>query len=137
MHRKIKGATHLRPITHQIVLLFAHGEMVEWSITAVLKTAVLRGTGGSNPSLSANSKAKSAASQQLVTDLVLYTYKTTIQIVHMTHVGTGAGDSSSDLPWNDNDKDKFRRQKLKNRGLCKLKDYLPLHLGHPLPFNNP
>ena len=30
------------------------GEMVEWSITAVLKTAVLRGTGGSNPSLSAN-----------------------------------------------------------------------------------
>ena len=29
------------------------GEMVEWSITAVLKTAVLRGTGGSNPSLSA------------------------------------------------------------------------------------
>ncbi len=29
------------------------GEMVEWSITAVLKTAVLQGTGGSNPSLSA------------------------------------------------------------------------------------
>ena len=28
--------------------------MVEWSITAVLKTAVPRGTGGSNPSLSAN-----------------------------------------------------------------------------------
>ena len=27
--------------------------MVEWSITAVLKTAVPRGTGGSNPSLSA------------------------------------------------------------------------------------
>ena len=32
------------------------GEMVEWSITAVLKTAVPRGTGGSNPSLSANSR---------------------------------------------------------------------------------
>ena len=32
---------------------FTKGEMVEWSITAVLKTAVLRGTGGSNPSLSA------------------------------------------------------------------------------------
>ena len=29
------------------------GEMVEWSITTVLKTVVLRGTGGSNPSLSA------------------------------------------------------------------------------------
>ena len=33
----------------------SEGEMVEWSITAVLKTAVLRGTGGSNPSLSAES----------------------------------------------------------------------------------
>ncbi len=32
------------------------GEMAEWSIAAVLKTAVLRGTGGSNPSLSANFK---------------------------------------------------------------------------------
>ena len=32
------------------------GEMVEWSITAVLKTAVPRGTGGSNPSLSAKLK---------------------------------------------------------------------------------
>ena len=30
--------------------------MVEWSITAVLKTAVLRGTGGSNPSLSATER---------------------------------------------------------------------------------
>ena len=27
--------------------------MVEWSITPVLKTGVLRGTGGSNPSISA------------------------------------------------------------------------------------
>ena len=30
--------------------------MVEWSITTVLKTVVLRGTGGSNPSLSATCK---------------------------------------------------------------------------------
>ncbi len=29
------------------------GEMAEWSNAAVLKTVVLRGTGGSNPSLSA------------------------------------------------------------------------------------
>ncbi len=29
------------------------GEMAEWSIAAVLKTVVLKGTGGSNPSLSA------------------------------------------------------------------------------------
>ena len=33
------------------------GEMVEWSITVVLKTTVLRGTGGSNPSLSADKSA--------------------------------------------------------------------------------
>lgn len=31
------------------------GEVVEWSITAVLKTVELRGSGGSNPSLSASS----------------------------------------------------------------------------------
>ena len=30
------------------------GEVVEWSITAVLKTVELRGSGGSNPSLSAS-----------------------------------------------------------------------------------
>ena len=30
------------------------GEMAEWSIAAVLKTVELRGSGGSNPSLSAN-----------------------------------------------------------------------------------
>ena len=32
---------------------FAPGEMAEWSIAAVLKTVELRGSGGSNPSLSA------------------------------------------------------------------------------------
>ena len=32
------------------------GEMAEWSIAAVLKTVVLRGTGGSNPSLSAKKR---------------------------------------------------------------------------------
>ena len=30
------------------------GEMAEWSIAAVLKTVELRGSGGSNPSLSAH-----------------------------------------------------------------------------------
>ena len=33
--------------------LFGKGEVVEWSITAVLKTVELKGSGGSNPSLSA------------------------------------------------------------------------------------
>lgn len=40
-------ALNTKPIT------LIEGEMVERSITAVLKTAVPRGTGGSNPSLSA------------------------------------------------------------------------------------
>ena len=35
---------------------FALGEMAEWSIAAVLKTVELRGSGGSNPSLSANDR---------------------------------------------------------------------------------
>ena len=35
---------------------FNHGEMAEWSNAAVLKTVVPKGTGGSNPSLSATSK---------------------------------------------------------------------------------
>ena len=33
------------------------GEVVEWSITAVLKTVELKGSGGSNPSLSATRAA--------------------------------------------------------------------------------
>ena len=32
------------------------GEVAEWSIAAVLKTVELRGSGGSNPSLSANDR---------------------------------------------------------------------------------
>ena len=35
---------------------FVPGEMAEWSIAAVLKTVELRGSGGSNPSLSAKEK---------------------------------------------------------------------------------
>ena len=36
-----------------------HGEMAEWSNAPVLKTGVLQGTGGSNPSLSAQKSCKS------------------------------------------------------------------------------
>lgn len=43
-----------------IKIPFFLGEVVEWSITTVLKTVVLRGTGGSNPSLSANSENRAA-----------------------------------------------------------------------------
>ena len=37
-------------------LIKTEGEMAEWSIAAVLKTVELRGSGGSNPSLSAKKK---------------------------------------------------------------------------------
>ncbi len=36
------------------VIPLSVGEVAEWSIAAVLKTVELRGSGGSNPSLSAN-----------------------------------------------------------------------------------
>ena len=45
------------PVSENL-LKAAFGKVVEWSITAVLKTAVPRGTGGSNPSLSASYKKK-------------------------------------------------------------------------------
>ena len=47
-----KVATFALAFEHKVCLP-DKGEMVEWSITTVLKTVVLRGTGGSNPSLSA------------------------------------------------------------------------------------
>ena len=47
------------------------GKVVEWSITAVLKTAVLRGTGGSNPSLSATN----AENQQIAKQTPSFTPK--------------------------------------------------------------
>ena len=37
---------------------FVPGKLAEWSIAAVLKTVVLQGTGGSNPSLSAEEKQR-------------------------------------------------------------------------------
>ena len=48
-----------------------NGEMVEWSITTVLKTVVLRGTGGSNPSLSATN----AENQQIAKQTPSFTPK--------------------------------------------------------------
>ena len=51
--------------------VFPQGEMVEWSITTVLKTVVPRGTGGSNPSLSATN----AENQQIVKQTPSFTPK--------------------------------------------------------------
>ena len=47
------------------------GEVVEWSITAVLKTVELRGSGGSNPSLS----AINAENQQIIKQTPNFTPK--------------------------------------------------------------
>ena len=41
--------------------------MVEWSITPVLKTGVLRGTGGSNPSLSAHKRKYKSSANKIYT----------------------------------------------------------------------
>ena len=40
------------------------GEMAEWSIAAVLKTVELRGSGGSNPSLSASGELGKLSEKQ-------------------------------------------------------------------------
>ena len=46
--------------------------MAEWSIAAVLKTVVLRGTGGSNPSLSAKRNGKERQANLNVPFLFLF-----------------------------------------------------------------
>ena len=45
--------TFAPPLKNKATLKMSFGEVAEWSIAAVLKTVVLRGTRGSNPCLSA------------------------------------------------------------------------------------
>jgi hypothetical protein len=45
--------TFASPLKNKATLKWSFGEVAEWSIAAVLKTVVLRGTRGSNPCLSA------------------------------------------------------------------------------------
>ena len=49
--------------------------MAEWSNAPVLKTGVLRGTGGSNPSLSAKISVTSCKTTSFA-DFYLYIYRT-------------------------------------------------------------
>ena len=52
--RKTNGRKRTTSWKSKISVIFlSPGEMAEWSIAAVLKTVELRGSGGSNPSLSA------------------------------------------------------------------------------------
>ena len=55
MYELLLGKNILKNIWwfQKLVLLLSFGEVAEWSIAAVLKTVELRGSGGSNPSLSA------------------------------------------------------------------------------------
>ena len=48
------------------------GEMAEWSIAAVLKTVELRGSGGSNPSLSASGELGKPSEAKMSRDVNLY-----------------------------------------------------------------
>ena len=48
------------------------GEVAEWSIAAVLKTVELRGSGGSNPSLSARSRSKKVSRNRYLLFLYLW-----------------------------------------------------------------
>ena len=50
----------------KVVVLLSLGEVAEWSIAAVLKTVELRGSGGSNPSLSADFDAEQMTFQSSV-----------------------------------------------------------------------
>ena len=52
-HEKLLPLHRISEITRLMHFKRSFGEMAEWSIASVLKTDVLRGTGGSNPSLSA------------------------------------------------------------------------------------
>ena len=44
--------------------MFLLGEVAEWSIAAVLKTVDPKGSGGSNPSLSANARNEFSGNHQ-------------------------------------------------------------------------
>ena len=56
--------TFAPPLKNKATLKMSFGEVAEWSIAAVLKTVVLRGTRGSNPCLSAiNAENKQIAKQ--------------------------------------------------------------------------
>ena len=52
---------------------------------------------------------------ELQHSLLAVVFQTAAGGIPTPHVGTGSGGSSSDLPWNDNDKDKFQRWKSKGR----------------------
>jgi hypothetical protein len=63
--------TFAPPLKNKATLKMSFGEVAEWSIAAVLKTVVLRGTRGSNPCLS----AINAENQQIIKQTTNFTPK--------------------------------------------------------------
>ena len=63
--------TFAPPLKNKATLKKSFGEVAEWSIAAVLKTVVLRGTRGSNPCLSATN----AENQQIAKQTPSFTPK--------------------------------------------------------------
>ena len=70
MHISKKSST-FAPVFGRERIRYGEGEMAEWSIAAVLKTVELRGSGGSNPSLS----AINAENQQIIKQTPNFTPK--------------------------------------------------------------
>ena len=60
MHISKKSSTFAPAFETELlkILFWERGKMAEWSIASVLKTEVLKGTGGSNPSLSAKRQVR-------------------------------------------------------------------------------
>ena len=84
--------------------VFPQGEMVEWSITTVLKTVVPRGTGGSNPSLSAKVSATSCETQvALIFRLMVRQICARIfQVIEQTSLIRPILPHQGVFPWNQN-----------------------------------
>ena len=67
--------------------------MVEWSITTVLKTVVLRGTGGSNPSLS----AKRQSSAKMLDSFFMLNLKKVLLLTQKTKNNTKSNKIGTNL----------------------------------------
>ena len=64
----------MHPLNETTAFNLLIGEVAEWSIAPVLKTDVLKGTGGSNPSLSAEKQIS-------LRSLLFYLHFSTAQLV--------------------------------------------------------
>ena len=83
---KIKTSCELEKRNFRYI--FALGKMAEWSIAAVLKTVELRGSGGSNPSLSAR-KHRTIDRLQIYIRFYIHKVKADVLFHRPSHVRIG------------------------------------------------